>query len=57
MLSVKEYKCDHTPIIVCPDVDGDVMDAVYANQVHPPGGGFSYGRHCYSTLTSIQTQV
>lgn len=35
-------KCDYTPwIIVRPEVDGDVMDAGDAGQVHPPGGGLS----------------
>ena len=30
----------HTPwCIVCPVVDGDVVDAEDAGQVYPPGGG------------------
>lgn len=42
MLSEGKYNCDYTPwIIVRPEVDGDVMDAGDAGQVHPPGGGLS----------------
>ena len=30
--------CDYT-VIVRPEVESDVIDTVYAGQVHPPGDG------------------
>lgn len=35
-------KKNHTGpwLVVCPVVDGNVMNATDAGQVHPPGGGF-----------------
>lgn len=40
MLSEAIYKCQFTPFHSDrPEVDGDMMDAVGAGQVYPPGGG------------------
>lgn len=40
MLSEGKYRCYFTPFyIVRPEVDGDMMDAVGAGQVYPPGCG------------------
>lgn len=44
-LSFKTYiKNNHTGpwLVVCPVVDGNVMNAIDAGQVHPPGGGFHF---------------
>lgn len=42
MLSEGKYKCDYTQwLIVCQEVDGDVMDVVDAGQVHPQYSGLS----------------
>lgn len=42
ILSEGKYKCDFTPwYLVRPEVNGDMMDAVNAGQVYPPGCGLS----------------
>lgn len=42
MLSEGKYNCDYAPwIIVRPEVDVDVMNAIDAGQVHPQGGCLS----------------
>lgn len=48
--------CDFTKTVVRLEVDSDVMDAVYAGQIYPPGGGLSM--ICwYCTLTSLPSKV